>query len=75
MMGRDDCNMMCKQEYANLLLVMRGLDPRIHVFLCGANEGVDGRVKPGHDDEEISRPTGQVTICDSSAASVLRRST
>jgi hypothetical protein len=29
--------------------VMRGLDPRIHVFLTG-RQVVDGRVKPGHDD-------------------------
>jgi hypothetical protein len=27
---------------------MRGLDPRIHVFL-EAQQNVDGRVKPGHD--------------------------
>jgi hypothetical protein len=36
-------------------IVMRGLDPRIHV-LCG-REGVDGRAKPrakpGHDDSEM----------------------
>ena len=29
--------------------VMRGLDPRIHVFARG-DEVVDGRDKPGHDD-------------------------
>jgi hypothetical protein len=28
--------------------VMRGLVPRIHVFLCGKD--VDGRDKPGHDE-------------------------
>jgi hypothetical protein len=28
---------------------MRGLDPRIHVFWI-AEQGVDGRDKPGHDD-------------------------
>jgi len=30
--------------------VMRGLGPRIHVFLCGPKD-VDGRDKPGHDVE------------------------
>jgi hypothetical protein len=29
---------------------MPGLEPGIHVFLVRFNEGVDGRVKPGHDD-------------------------
>jgi hypothetical protein len=29
---------------------MRGLDPRIHVFLA-ATKDVDGRVKPGHDEK------------------------
>jgi len=29
---------------------MRGLDPRIHVFFV--HKGVDGRDKPGHDDQE-----------------------
>jgi hypothetical protein len=33
--------------------VMRGLDPRIHVFLV-AGQDVDGRAEPGHDDEVIS---------------------
>jgi hypothetical protein len=28
---------------------MRGLDPRIHVFLSHQQD-VDGRVKPGHDE-------------------------
>ena len=50
MMCGDDFKMKCKQDRANSLLVMRGLDPRIHGFLRGAHEGVDGRVKPGHDD-------------------------
>jgi len=31
---------------------MRGLDPRIHVFLS-TQQGMDGRVKPGHDDGVI----------------------
>jgi hypothetical protein len=29
---------------------MRGLDPRIHVFI-GPAQDVDGRVKPGHDED------------------------
>jgi hypothetical protein len=29
---------------------MAGLDPAIHVFLATANEDVDARDKPGHDD-------------------------
>ncbi|RXH03343.1 ABC transporter [Bradyrhizobium zhanjiangense] len=32
---------------------MPGLVPGIHV-LCAAGQGVDGRVKPGHDDGEAS---------------------
>jgi len=52
------------------LLVVRGLVPRIHVFLSTAGKDVDGRAfaapkrlrprrraNPGHDDEEISVPT------------------
>ena len=30
---------------------MPGLAPGIHVFLSSFKEGVDGRVKPGHDGE------------------------
>jgi hypothetical protein len=30
--------------------VMRGLAPRIHVFLLHRIKDVDGRGKPGHDD-------------------------
>ena len=37
-----------------LLSVMPGLVPGIHVFLCCGNKVVDGRDKPGHDDEEWS---------------------
>jgi hypothetical protein len=33
-----------------LWLVMPGLDPGIHVFLPVGGNGVDGRVKPGHDE-------------------------
>ena len=31
---------------------MRGLVPRIHVFFFDLND-VDGRDKPGHDDEKV----------------------
>ena len=31
---------------------MPGLVPGIHVFLAWANQNVDGRVKPGHDEGE-----------------------
>jgi hypothetical protein len=31
---------------------MPGLVPGIHVFLC-SKQGVDGRVKPGHDDVNV----------------------
>jgi hypothetical protein len=30
---------------------MPGLVPGIHVFLAVGKQGVDGRDKPGHDDE------------------------
>jgi hypothetical protein len=33
---------------------LRGLDPRIHAFVSGALEGVDGRAKPGQDETEIA---------------------
>jgi hypothetical protein len=29
---------------------MPGLDPGIHVFLAERRQDVDGRVKPGHDE-------------------------
>jgi hypothetical protein len=29
---------------------MAGLDPAIHVFLFRSPQGVDARVKPGHDE-------------------------
>jgi hypothetical protein len=31
---------------------MRGLVPRIHVFAAQGKENVDGRDKPGHDEDE-----------------------
>jgi hypothetical protein len=34
-------------------VVVPGLDPGIHAFLA-ASEGVDGRIKSGHDDTEGS---------------------
>ena len=40
---------------------MRGLDPRIHVFLT-AQQGVDGRVKPGHDDGKSGQQTAHPSI-------------
>ncbi|WP_170978636.1 hypothetical protein [Afipia massiliensis] len=33
-------------------IVITGLDPVIHVLLAESTEGVDGRVKPGHDEPE-----------------------
>jgi len=37
---------------------MPGLVPGIHVFLSSSEEDVDGRVKPGHDEDssQIYRP-------------------
>ncbi|HEX4185466.1 MAG TPA: hypothetical protein VHY78_06365, partial [Stellaceae bacterium] len=43
-------------------VVLRGLVPRIHVFVAGV-KGVDGRVKPGQDEGRRSK------IPDSSALS------
>jgi hypothetical protein len=42
---------------------MPGLEPGIHVFSAPTDEGVDGRVKPGHDvwDEGV-RSTQIVTL-------------
>ena len=39
---------------ASIDLVMPGLEPGIHVFLSRDKEVVDGRDKPGHD-ENLSR--------------------
>jgi hypothetical protein len=33
---------------------MRGLDPRIHHSSQESSEGMDGRVKPGHDDNVVT---------------------
>jgi len=33
---------------------MPGLVPGIHEFLADADEGMDGRVKPGHDETIVS---------------------
>jgi len=38
------------------LLVMAGLDPAIHVFKSAKDQGVDARVKPGHDEAHVERP-------------------
>jgi hypothetical protein len=37
-----------KNAFSNV--VMPGLVPGIHVFSTVCEEGVDGRVKPGHDE-------------------------
>jgi len=39
-------------QYVHLTVVMPGLDPGIHVLLTNieTEKGVDGRVKPGHDE-------------------------
>ena len=34
---------------------MPGLVPGIHAFLCQCSKGVDGRDKPGHDQEDVAR--------------------
>jgi hypothetical protein len=43
---------------------MRGLVPRIHVFLLRGSKDVDGRVKPGHD-EEMAALARRILGCDS----------
>jgi hypothetical protein len=35
---------------------MRGLDPRIHVLKFFQHQDVDGRDKPGHDDQREAIP-------------------
>jgi hypothetical protein len=35
---------------------MRGLDPRIHVFITRTSKNVDGRDKPGHDERKMLGP-------------------
>jgi hypothetical protein len=37
---------------------MPGLEPGIHVFLSSCNKDVDGRDKPGHDEEWWYQPRG-----------------
>jgi hypothetical protein len=41
---------------------MRGLDPRIHVFLSVFAKTWDGRVKPGHDALGCSPATRPIEI-------------
>jgi hypothetical protein len=36
--------------HSHVVIAMRGLVPRIHVFVA-AGEGVDGRYNAGHDDD------------------------
>jgi hypothetical protein len=38
----------CKNRHAKV--VMPGLDPGIHVFAAAGKKDVDGRDKPGHDE-------------------------
>jgi hypothetical protein len=38
----------------DLSIVMRGLDPRIHVFLEAMKQDVDGRNRSGHDDARVT---------------------
>ena len=40
-------------------LVMPGLGPGIHVFLSVRIKDVDGRDKPGHDDDKCARRCDQ----------------
>ena len=40
---------------------MAGLVPAIHVFLLSGFKDVDARVKPGHDECEVARPTYKST--------------
>jgi hypothetical protein len=35
----------------SFVIVMPGLDPRIHVFGASGKKDVDGRDKPGHDEK------------------------
>src|ERR1044071_7523227 len=45
------------------LHVMRGLDPRIHVFLLSMDlKDVDGRDKPGHDETQFVPPLSGTSI-------------
>jgi hypothetical protein len=36
---------------------MAGLVPAIHVFLLRRGQDVDARVKPGHDEQSVLRPS------------------
>jgi len=51
-------NDVAPQCVATLSFVMAGLVPAIHVFVSSEKEGVDARIKSGHDDGEtsVSRP-------------------
>ncbi len=50
---------------ADFSFVMPGLDPGIHAFLaCGHD--VDGRVKPGHDEEVQAAGYGTIVIDEKS---------
>src|SRR5262249_49618772 len=51
--GRGEVN----RKHQTTLLVMAGLVPAIHVFASAMKEGVDARVKPGHDELYFMPPT------------------
>jgi hypothetical protein len=57
---------------STLTCVMRGLGPRIHAFRS-AQQDVDGRVKPGHDDvgNELSPSLRGATATKQSSPHVL----
>jgi hypothetical protein len=56
-LGRDD------------YLVMAGLVPAIHVFLCSLRQDVDARDKPGHDVEKYFVVLSEVFVTQSPYAS------
>src|SRR6266849_1619336 len=58
----------CRTRGKRFSVVLRGLDPRIHVFVSTA-QGVDGRAKPGQDENwaAISLPSSPQDFPDSPA--------
>jgi hypothetical protein len=55
---------------SSLSFVMPGLVPGIHVLLCSAPEGVDGRDKPGHDSDGYAKLAAYLSTCSFSFFSV-----
>jgi hypothetical protein len=52
-------------------MVMRRPDPRIHVLLSSSvHKAVDGRIKPGHDELAIAKPTAFLPSADSVPPSI-----